>query len=159
MAEADASDSPSRLTISLEDTPSQDDIATLGRNLQAFNREHAGEDAHRLLAVFLRDATGTIVAGLAGATFWRWLAVALLWVRAGLCGQEIGGQLLAAAEQEAVRRGCSGAFLDTLDFQAPAFYLKRGYAVFGELPGLPPGHTRYYLAKRFAIEECMIDGR
>ena len=55
---------------------------------------------------------------------------------------------MAAAEQEAVRRGCSNAFLDTLDFQAPSFYAKRGYEIFGKLANLPPGHTRYYLTKR-----------
>ena len=65
-------------------------------------------------------------------------------------GRGLGGRLLAAAEQEAVRRGCVGALLDPHDFQAPAFYYKHGYELFGTLTDLPPGHVRYYLAKRFA---------
>jgi GNAT superfamily N-acetyltransferase len=138
-------------TLTVEDEPSQDDVATIGRRLYEFNRQIAGEDHHRLLAVFLRDETGTLVAGLTGGTFWGWLVIDLLWVGEVLRGQGIGGRLLEAAEQEAIRRGCTGAFLDTLDFQAPAFYRERGYAVFGVLPGLPPGHTRYYLAKRFDV--------
>jgi hypothetical protein len=40
---------------------------------------------------------------------------------------------------------------DTQDFQAPAFYRKHGYSVFGELPDLPPGHVRYSLAKPFDV--------
>jgi GNAT superfamily N-acetyltransferase len=141
----------STLRLSVEDDPHPVDVATVGRQLDAFNRRHAGEDHHRLLAVFCRDETGEIVAGLTGGTCWGWLVVDLLWVREDLRGRGIGGRLLATAEQEAIRRGCTGAFLDTLDFQAPAFYQKRGYSVFGELPGLPPGHVRYYLAKRFDL--------
>jgi hypothetical protein len=39
-------------------------------------------------------------------------------------------------------------FLDTFSFQAPGFYQKLGYRVFGELVDFPPGHTRQYLTKR-----------
>jgi GNAT superfamily N-acetyltransferase len=135
--------------LSIEDSPTAGDVDAVRQNLYAFNLRHAGEDHFRPLAVFLRDEAGTIVAGLSGATFWDWLLVDLLWVREDLRGRGIGGRLLETAEEEAIRRGCAGAFLDTLDFQAPAFYQKRGYSVFGEWSGLPPGHVRYYLAKRF----------
>jgi GNAT superfamily N-acetyltransferase len=136
------------LRLSIEDAPKPDDVDTVRRNLSEYNCRHAEEDHYRPLAVFLRDEAGTIVAGLSGATFWQWLLVDLLWVREDLRGQGIGGRLLATAEQEAMRRGCVGVFLDTQEFQAPEFYRKRGYEVFGELPGLPPGHVRYFLAKR-----------
>ncbi len=135
--------------LSVEDAPSDDDVATVRRSLTDFNTPHAGEEHYRPLAVFLRDDIGTVVAGLSGMTFWDWLFVDLLWVREDLRGRGFGGQLMEAAEAEARRRGCIGIFLDTHDFQAPAFYLKRGYSVFGELPDLPPGHVRSYLAKRF----------
>ena len=54
------------------------------------------------------------------------------------------------AEAEAIRRGCKNAHLDTLSFQALDFYKKYGYTVFGQLDGLPPGHSRYYLRKTLA---------
>jgi hypothetical protein len=44
-------------------------------------------------------------------------------------------------------QGGRHVFLDTFSFQAPGFYLKHGYEVFGELPGFPAGHTRFYLKK------------
>ena len=40
--------------------------------------------------------------------------------------------------------------LDTFAFQAPAFYEKQGYTLFGTIEDLPPGHARYFLQKRFA---------
>jgi ribosomal protein S18 acetylase RimI-like enzyme len=62
----------------------------------------------------------------------------------------LGSKLLQTAEAEAIRRGCKHAHLDTLDFQAPGFYLKKGYQVFGELQDLPPGHRRIFLRKDLA---------
>ena len=50
---------------------------------------------------------------------------------------------------EAVRRGCIGAHLDTYDYQAPDFYRKLGYEVFGSIDDHPPGHTRFWMRKRF----------
>ncbi|MDP9364255.1 MAG: GNAT family N-acetyltransferase [Chloroflexota bacterium] len=131
-----------------EDEPDPDDVKTVGRGLAAFNRQHAPEDDYRPLALFLRDPDRTIVGGLVGETFWGWLHVDLLWIREDLRGQGHGDRLLTAAEWEAVRRGCLHAFLETHSFQAPAFYRKRGYRPFGELPDFPAGHTRHFLSKR-----------
>jgi hypothetical protein len=55
--------------------------------------------------------------------------------------------LLAAGEEEAMRRGCANACLETFSFQALPFYEKRGYVVFGRLPDFPPGGAKYFLAK------------
>ncbi|MEA2527000.1 MAG: hypothetical protein QOF73_4227 [Thermomicrobiales bacterium] len=145
------------LRLAIEDDPSEADIGTVRQNLTDFNSGHAGEDHYLPLAVFLRNEMGSVVAGLSGVTFWDWLVVDLLWVREDLRGRGIGGKLLETAEGEAIRRGCIGVFLDTQDFQAPAFYRKHGYSVFGELPDLPRGHVRYYLAKRFDV--AMGEGR
>ena len=95
---------------------------------------------------------GRIVAGLVGGTYWGWLYTEILWVTESLRGQGYGQSLLAAAEAEAVRRGCRSAHLDTMDFQALRFYEKQGYSVFAELEDIPAGsgHRRYSLKKRLA---------
>lgn len=106
--------------------PDRPDVEAIGRGLAAFNRRHAGDDGHRPLALLLRDPAGALVGGLVADTYWGWLHVDLLWVREDLRGRGHGARLLAAAEAEAVRRGCTRAHLDTFAFQAPAFYEKRG---------------------------------
>jgi ribosomal protein S18 acetylase RimI-like enzyme len=58
-----------------------------------------------------------------------------------------GRALLERAEEEAIARGLQGVWLDTFSFQAPGFYQKLGYEVFGTLADYPPGHTRYFLRK------------
>ena len=53
-------------------------------------------------------------------------------------------------ESVAVRRGCTHAHLDTFSYQARPFYERRGYSVFGTLDDYPPGHQRFFMAKRLS---------
>jgi GNAT superfamily N-acetyltransferase len=101
------------------------------------------------LCLALRDADGAVVGGVYGATMWSWLMIDGLWVAEGLRGQGFGSRLLGESERMAAERGCGGAWLGTFDFQARAFYERHGYRVFGELPGMPAGHTHFHLQKRF----------
>ena len=64
-----------------------------------------------------------------------------------LRGTGVGSRILAMAEEEGRRRGCSKAVLFTISFQAPEFYKKLGWQVFGEIAPKPPGATRIYLTK------------
>jgi hypothetical protein len=61
--------------------------------------------------------------------------------------------MMAQAEAEAIRRGCRHAHVDTIDFQAPDFYLKLGYTVWGVLDDIPPGHRRIFLKKDLFLSE------
>ena len=76
------------------------------------------------------------------------LFIDLFWLAPGYRRRGLGSRLLRAAEAEARRRGCRMAWLDTYDFQARPFYERHGYAVFGELDGLPDGHRRWFMRKR-----------
>ena len=51
------------------------------------------------------------------------------------------------AEQEARRRGCRYARLATGNYQAPDFYPKLGYVLYGTLENCPAGVTVYYFYK------------
>lgn len=135
------------LTLVFEENPKQEELEFIGQNLSKFNRDCAGEDDFKPLNIFLRDADGSLVGGFIGATYWHWLYVDVLWVEEASRSRGHGQQLLHAAEQEAMRRGCKFAFLDTFSFQAPEFYKQRGYEVFGELPDFPAGQSRYFLKK------------
>jgi GNAT superfamily N-acetyltransferase len=133
--------------LELSDAPGAEDAEFLRRALTDFNRTQVADDEHRLLRVFLRDGDGELTGGLLGGTYWNWLYVEILWIAAEYRKRGYGRSLLAAAEREAVHRGCLRAHLDTHDFQAVEFYRKQGYIVAGKLEDLPPGHTRYLLKK------------
>ncbi len=135
------------LSISLEDTPAPEDMHLVQQGLRTYNLLYAPDDGHKPLTFFLRSADGTIFGGLLGETYWGWLHVSILWLHETARRQGYGERLLALAEQEAVRRGCHAAHLDTMSFQALPFYEKNGYTVFGVLNDLPVGHSRYFLKK------------
>lgn len=99
------------------------------------------------LALFARDAGGTIVAGLTGSTYWEYLYVGRLWTDERFRKLGLGSRLLAEAEKAARRRGCHAVHLMTGSFNALPFYQKRGYTVFGALPDMPTGHTQYFMTK------------
>ncbi len=61
----------------------------------------------------------------------------------------MGSSILKAAEDAAIERGCHAAVLDTLSFQAPDFYGKRGYIRVGAIEGYRGGVQRIFMQKRF----------
>lgn len=117
------------------------------QGLSDFNLHQAGLGKTSPLTLAAKDSEGTLIGGLVGDTGWGWLYVNLLWVADRCRRQGIGRQLLRAAEAESVRRGCAHAFLRTFDFQAPGFYEREGYVVFGVQENFPLGHRGFYLRK------------
>ena len=74
-------------------------------------------------------------------------------MHASLRGQGYGSHLLRAAEEEAVRLGCTVSVLDTFNFQAPGFYQKHGYEIVGAIGSYPrPQHQVIYLKKLLSGE-------
>jgi GNAT superfamily N-acetyltransferase len=102
---------------------------------------------HRALSRFVHDDKGRTIGGLVGDTVWGWLQVKQLWVASAHRRKGHGSRLLQWAEDEAARRDCHHALLDTFDFQARPFYERRGYAVFGSLENFPRGHVRLFMTK------------
>jgi GNAT superfamily N-acetyltransferase len=92
--------------------------------------------------------TGQTQGGLWGKTVYDWLFVELLVVPEAYRGRGVGTQVLHRAEEIARERGCIGVWLDTYGFQAPGFYQKLGYQVFGTIDDHPRGSRRYFLQKR-----------
>ncbi|MGU3575252.1 GNAT family N-acetyltransferase [Brucellaceae bacterium C25G] len=129
-------------------TPSADDLSLIGQQLSAFNDVDVGASNRTALAVFVRGDDGKILAGISGYTAWGWLYIQWLWVDSSLRGQRIAGKMLQVAEDEAVKRQCHGALIDTFSPVAKIAYERQGYVVFGELPDFPIGRTRSFLQKR-----------
>jgi GNAT superfamily N-acetyltransferase len=132
-------------TIAYVDKP---EWGIIGLAIQEYNEQQAGEDKAKSLCFVVQGPDREIVGGVIGATYWDWLHVDLMWVREEFRGRGYGQRLLALAEEEARRRGAKNAYLDTFSFQAPGFYKRYGYQVFGELDDFPVGHRRYFLTKQ-----------
>lgn len=126
-----------------------DSEAAIGAALIAFNRAQVPDfPAPRTLGLTLRHPeTGVIDGGLTARISFNWMFVEMLIVPARLRGQGVGTQLMAQAEALAREAGCAGIWLDTFSFQAPGFYARLGFSVFGEITHYPPGASRFFLQK------------
>ena len=127
--------------------PTKNEIDFVRESLMQFNDAHVGNDGHTPLNLVEYDADGNVIAGILGGTYWGWMYVDILWVDENYRRRGIGAKLLAAAEAEAVCRGCHHVHLDTMSWQAPDFYKKHGYEVVGILPDIPSGNQKYLLMK------------
>jgi GNAT superfamily N-acetyltransferase len=136
-------------TITLTDAPDDDEQAVITDGLRAYNEAQAGYSDSRALTVLVRDPeTKKVVGGLFGRTSLGLLRVERFFLPESLRRNRLGSRILAMAEQEARRRGCTRAVLSTLHFQAPGFYQKQGWEVAARIDCEPPGHTRFYMTKK-----------
>jgi GNAT superfamily N-acetyltransferase len=137
--------------ILLTDAPDTADTAVIADGLRAYNTSQAGYDDFRPLAVFVTDpASGKVVGGLYGGSYLGQLRVDRFFLPEGLRRDRIGSRVLAMAEAEGRRRGCTRVTLNTMEIQAPGFYKKQGYEAAAVLDCTPPGVTRYLMTKRLA---------
>ncbi|WNS44103.1 GNAT family N-acetyltransferase [Paenibacillus sp. MMS20-IR301] len=91
---------------------------------------------------------GTYIGGITGDMVWNILSVHLLAVDPAYRGGGLGRTLLAELEARARQHGCKVSELTTMSWQAPHFYQKLGYEIFGEIKDCPnEGQSKYYLQK------------
>src|SRR5689334_8348905 len=115
------------------------DVAVITDGLVAYNFSQTGYRDFRPLAVFVRDRqTGKVVGGLHGRSEFGLVYVAWFFLPEDLRRVRIGSRVLAMAEEEGRRRGCTRIALTTLSVEAPGFYQKQGYAVAATIDCEPP---------------------
>lgn len=134
------------MQIRLENSESQkaQEIEGLIRSYNRSKREAAESEP---LNIYVEDDSGELMAGLVAETFGNWLEIEYLFVKEDLRGQGIGSQLLQQAESEAKKRNCLFAFVNTYQFQAPAFYQKHDYKEVFSLKDYPYTGQRHYYQK------------
>ena len=137
---------PARLVV--VDAPAMEDVLALEDRIDQFNVAATGADDGRYLTVILKRDDGTIYAGLHGHTWAGICEIKTLWIEESERGKGLGSRLLAAAEDEARRRGCRVIHLESFTFQAPEFYARHGFEPFARLEDLPAGHANVFLIKR-----------
>lgn len=126
-------------------------ITAVDRMAVAWLNDHSagfGVEFDKQHFVIEAERGGRTVGALVGSTNLSWLHVALLAVDPAARRGGVGSSLLARAEEIGRERGCVGAWLDTYDFQGPAYYPRFGYVAFGQIDDMPPGRVRYFFSKR-----------
>lgn len=94
----------------------------------------------------IKNEYDLVIAGLLGEVYGLGLYISILWVDESERGNGLGKILIEKAEVIGLASGCSFITLDTFSFQAPSFYEKMGFEIFGMLD-CDNGTTRFYLKK------------
>ena len=135
--------------ITVTDARDPADVAGSTDGLGAYDFRQIGYRDARRLAVFVRDPqTGKVVGGLYGRSAFGLVSVDGLLRPEDVRRARIGSRVLAMAEEEGRRRGCTRIVLTTLSVQAPSFDKKQGSDVAATIDCDPPGLTRYSMMKR-----------
>ncbi len=139
-----------RLLIEVEHAQSDPDHEVLPNGLEPFNDSRwPYQQQRKTLAVFARRTGRALSRGSRAKPIPAGSSHSLPLGQRCAAGKGIGRRLMGDAEMRALERGCHSAWVDTFSFQAPGFYPRLGYTVFGELD-YPPGHKRIFLQKRLA---------
>ena len=135
------------LTYTLQPEPTPEEQYRIIDPLIAYNEAQAGPRNKKEFAFSVRSDKGEFVGGLLGFTHFNHFFISALYVDQQFRKEGIGRELMKRAEALALEQGCDVIYLDTFDYQAPGFYEKLGFEVFGKLEDYPPPHQRFYLVK------------
>jgi len=120
--------------------------------VREYNAEIMGPEASEPLSAIARDEYGKLIGGVSGRTIYKHYMIEVVWVDRRARASGLGRKLMELAEAEARKRGCVAAQVDTLSFQGPLFYKQLGFEVIGKISGIPEGHDRLFLLKRYTME-------
>lgn len=135
--------------ISLEilDAVPEAEKAAIHASLMAHNATMLGASEPVPLYIPLKNEAGEVDGGLVGLTRRGWLHIDYLFVPERLRGLGMAGKLLQMAEDEARKRGCTRALIDTANPVARRAYLRQGYEIIGTLDDYALGHSLTWMTK------------
>ena len=142
------SSSDLEIDVSVDGSATASALATVDAGLDEHNAASASLEDVRPLHVIATDEHGKVCGGAIGRTWGQCCELLQLWVAAAHRSQKVGTRLMDAYEREAAARGCRLVYLDSFSFQAPEFYVQRGYVEALRTAGFPGGIAKITLHKR-----------
>ena len=130
-------------------SPSPDLLNQLEKEIRSYNNLHLPEMTIENIALSIHK-NNVLIGGLSARIPWDWLHIVLLWVTEEERRSGIGKSLIEKAENEAIKRCCKHAMVETFTAESKDFFIKQGYKIYGELPDFPIGFKRYYLKKQLS---------
>ena len=107
------------------------------------------EDDYYSIKLVAKDRPGEVVGGLFAWTTLNNLIFEYIWVDKNHRGKGLGTQLMEKMEGIAQERGCIASQAYAFSFQAPGFFEKMGYHIFGFSEGFPPPAKQFYIIKKY----------
>jgi len=134
------------------ENPPPADVDAIFAIIRAYNDAHIDIWRPQRLGIFVHDAQNRFLGGICVVLARGWMYLDGVAVVEAARHEGLGSRLLSVAENEARKRDCHHAWLETYSFQARPFYEQHGYCVFGILNDHPIGHQRYFMQKSLIDE-------
>lgn len=129
----------------VEDSPAPADLALLEERVAAAAIAAAGVGEEREFGIFGRDDYGRVVAGISGIIWGGYCELQAMWVDESLRSRGLAHALMAGAEAEARRQGCTLIVFHAYDVLARGLYERLGYETVGVIDNCPTGGAaRWY---------------
>jgi GNAT superfamily N-acetyltransferase len=129
----------------VEDSPAAADVALLEAHVAAAAAAAAGLGEEQEFAIFARQDDRRIVAGVSGIVWGGYCELQAMWVEESLRGRGLARTLIAGAEAEARRRGCTLVVFHAYDLLARGLYERLGYETVAVIENCPAGSAaRWY---------------
>lgn len=129
----------------VEDSPDAVELALLEEQVAAAAIAAAGLGEEQEFGIFARGGDGRVVAGISGIVWGGCCELQAMWVEESLRNRGLAHALVAGAEAEARRRGCSLVVFHAYDLLARGLYQRLGYETVGIIENCPAGSAaRWY---------------
>lgn len=134
--------------ITKEGEPNAEDFAALAKGMLEYHAAKGHPRKSEKYSIFMKDENGKVFGGVIVTFLWNGMEIDSLWVDESLRGKGWGRKLMEEVEKEGIKRGCTISYTNTFPWQAPGFYEKLGYKLYGKLEDFPKGsHLNYYCKK------------
>ncbi|WP_338489299.1 GNAT family N-acetyltransferase [Ruoffia tabacinasalis] len=128
----------------------QKEIDFIETELDLYNKQMkkvVQNEDYKKFSVVAKKNNKIIGGGVAYSSLYYIGYIDTLWVSNEFKNQSIGSHILNDLEKRMYNYGCEMCHVDTFDFQAPKFYQKNGYEIFGELFHSKQNLREYFLKK------------
>jgi ribosomal protein S18 acetylase RimI-like enzyme len=128
--------------------PNPEDKQVMVDGLLAHHAKNGHPRKSETFSIFLKDQNEKVLGEVIVTFLWNGMAINSLWVDESIRKQGWGRKLMEAVEKEGKVHGCTVAYTDTFPWQAPGFYEKLGYSLYGKLDDFPKGFALSYYSKK-----------
>jgi ribosomal protein S18 acetylase RimI-like enzyme len=142
--------------VAIKGEPDAKDKEVMIRGLLAHHAKSGHPRKSEACSVLLKNKNDKLLGTVIVTFLWNGMEINSLWVDESIRNQGWGRKLVEAVEQEAVKRGCTVVYTNTFPWQAPEFYEKLGYTLYGKLEDLPPGSSLSYYSKKLAGKKSHV---
>jgi len=130
-----------------EGEPNTKDMVIISKGMLSYHASQGHPRKWKIFSILLKDQSNKLFGCVIVSFLWNGMEIKTIWVDESLRQQGWGRKLMEAAEKEAIKRKCTIAYTNTFSWQAPDFYTKLGYKLYGRLDNFPEGNSLSYYRK------------